>query len=269
MTKKNVPAVIRHEEVMVFGAPILVAVLENGEKYVSVTHICDAIGINSAGQREKIDSDANLSTAATDISLRGVDGRARTTIMIPLDKMSGWLFGINANRVKPEIKPALIKYQTEAYAVLDAWFRKNARAATDPNDMMAMMQETIQKALAPLQVQLEAVVIDNKTMKPKVEAYDSITDDGSKFLLTNVAREVGVPRHELTKLLVEGGVLEPTTHTGQNRFLPTDYATESGLTGQKIGNWGIPLLQNYYFTAKGRSLCERLAHDWKSQQKAA
>ena len=77
---------------------------------------------------------------------------------------------------------------------------ENARAAQDPGDMMAMMRETIQKALAPLQVQLEAVVIDNKTMKPKVEAYDTLTAQGQQFMLTNVAHELGVKRNVLTNV---------------------------------------------------------------------
>ncbi|WP_338670206.1 phage antirepressor N-terminal domain-containing protein [Pseudodesulfovibrio methanolicus] len=254
---------------MVFGAPILVAVLENGEKYVSPRHICEAIGVSWTGQSRKIKEDEVLSACCEDIVTVVRNGANRQMTMLHIDKMSGWLFGINANRVKPEIKPALVKYQTEAFAVLDAWFRKNARAATDPTDMMAMMQETIQKALAPLQVQLEAVVIDNKAMKPKVEAYDSITEEGQKFLLTNVAREVGVGRKALIALLVDGGVLETSNVYGENRSLPTDYAKNTGLTTDYHNPVGTVNPHSFYLTAKGRSLCERLAYDWKAQQQKA
>lgn len=45
---------------------------------------------------------------------------------IPLDYLNGWLFGINANRVKPEIRDRLIRYQTECYRVLADAFREGS-----------------------------------------------------------------------------------------------------------------------------------------------
>lgn len=45
-------------------------------------------------------------------------------LCLPLDYLNGWLFGINANRVKPEVKDALLRYQRDVYCVLaDAFLR--------------------------------------------------------------------------------------------------------------------------------------------------
>ncbi len=48
-------------------------------------------------------------------------------IMLPIEKLSGWLFMITPNKCKPAVRPALSKYHEEAFAVLDAWFRKGYR----------------------------------------------------------------------------------------------------------------------------------------------
>lgn len=46
------------------------------------------------------------------------DGKKREMTCLPLDMLNGWLFGIDANRVKPEIKDKVIAYQRECFKVL-------------------------------------------------------------------------------------------------------------------------------------------------------
>lgn len=49
-------------------------------------------------------------------------------VCLPLHYLNGWLFGIDANRVKPELKEKLIRYQKECYEVLwDYWKTGTAR----------------------------------------------------------------------------------------------------------------------------------------------
>lgn len=44
---------------------------------------------------------------------------------LPLDYLNGWLFGVNANRVKEGIRDNLIRYQRECYRVLaDAFYHQ-------------------------------------------------------------------------------------------------------------------------------------------------
>ena len=48
-----------------------------------------------------------------------------------LDMHNGWLFGIDANRVKPELRATVIAYQRECYRVLAAHFHGKAQAQTE------------------------------------------------------------------------------------------------------------------------------------------
>jgi len=41
----------------------------------------------------------------------GVGGGRQEMLALPLDYVSGFLFGINADRVKPEVRDRLIHYQ--------------------------------------------------------------------------------------------------------------------------------------------------------------
>ena len=79
--------------------------------------ICDRLGINFDAQRWRINRDAILSDEAmpvvvTTIDIKPSSRRPRTSKMIalPLDMIGGFLFGINASRVKPEMKERLIRY---------------------------------------------------------------------------------------------------------------------------------------------------------------
>lgn len=127
-------AIIRHEEVEVLGSKILVAVTADGE-FVSPRHMCEAVGLAWPRQYQKIKDDEVLGSVVTQMGTTAADGKTYKNVMLPLSMISGWLFKINPNRVAPEVKQELIKYQTEAYAVLDAWLCKNARAEVDPEKM--------------------------------------------------------------------------------------------------------------------------------------
>jgi hypothetical protein len=41
---------------------------------------------------------------------------------LPLSKLNGWLFSINPNKVKPEVKEKLIEYKKECFNVLNNYF---------------------------------------------------------------------------------------------------------------------------------------------------
>jgi hypothetical protein len=41
------------------------------------------------------------------------NGGLQEMLMLPVNFLNGWLFGIDSNRVKPEIRDRLIAYQTE------------------------------------------------------------------------------------------------------------------------------------------------------------
>lgn len=104
----------------------LIAVLINREPYVPVRPICDYLGVSWAGQRERMLRDAVLSEVVSTVRVTRTEGErevSRELLCLPLKYLNGWLFGINANRVKPELKEKLTQYQRECYDILAQAFQ--------------------------------------------------------------------------------------------------------------------------------------------------
>lgn len=102
----------------------LVAVLaDNGQVYVPLRPISDYLGLSWSGQYERINRDPVLSDEVRSVRVTRTQDQPRDMTCLPLDYLNGWLFGINANRVRKEIKDRLIRYQRECYRILASAFR--------------------------------------------------------------------------------------------------------------------------------------------------
>ena len=110
---------------------------------VAMKPICESIGIDWTAQFRRIQRHPVMATciAMTAIQMPGDDQR-REVATLPLDMLNGWLFGVEASRVKPEIRERLIEYQRECFKVLhDYWMKghaTNPRAASCIKDSYAL-----------------------------------------------------------------------------------------------------------------------------------
>jgi len=105
-----------------FGSDNLDVVL-NGTQWVSITPICDAIGLASHRQRERLQSDETYQSKLIKVK---TNGGMQDVFCIPLSKLNGWLFSINPNKVKPEVRQKLIDYKNECFDVLYRHFNPKA-----------------------------------------------------------------------------------------------------------------------------------------------
>jgi hypothetical protein len=88
-----------------------------GKMWVSVRHVCEALGIDFSWQRQKILSNELFSCG--DIPTTGSDGKRYEMFCIQSDQAHLWVAGISAQKIKdPEKKKAFIEYQKECCSVL-------------------------------------------------------------------------------------------------------------------------------------------------------
>ncbi len=91
---------------------------DDGQVLVSVRPICTSIGLDWSSQRHRLLRNPVLSATMVMMTMVAGDGRNRAVVCLPLDLISGWLFGVDVNRVKPELRDRLIAYQRECHRVL-------------------------------------------------------------------------------------------------------------------------------------------------------
>ena len=87
-----------------------------GQPYVPMKPIVEGMGLTWQSQFEKIKQ--RFKSTITEIVIVAADGKERNMICLALRKLAGWLHTISPNKVKPEIRDKVIKYQEECDDVL-------------------------------------------------------------------------------------------------------------------------------------------------------
>lgn len=109
-----------------FRGATLVALERPDGIFVAINPICDAIGVDSRNQRERIERDEVLNDGA-DVMPMPTSGGVQESFCLRVDLVNGWLLGIDASRVRPEAKEPLLAYKRECHAVLFEHFYQRVR----------------------------------------------------------------------------------------------------------------------------------------------
>ncbi|WP_033134612.1 phage antirepressor N-terminal domain-containing protein [Acinetobacter sp. MN12] len=104
----------------------LYLVEHNGQPYTPLRQIVQGMGLDWASQFTKIKQ--KFSTCVVEITMQIIgDDQSRSHTCIPVRKLPAWLYSVNPNKVKPEIRDSVIMYQNECDDVLwDYWTKGKA-----------------------------------------------------------------------------------------------------------------------------------------------
>ncbi len=127
---------------------------QDGEEWVSVVSICSGMGLHiQAQQRKLLKKKKKFNPILKDVI--GQDGKKREAYCIPVKKVPGWLFTIDPERVKPEVKPAVELYQEKCFDVLyDYWHEKNRQ---DERELSGTPTDRLCRGVEPKQQPLPAL----------------------------------------------------------------------------------------------------------------
>ncbi len=172
--------------------------------FVPIRPICDFLGVAWTAQRQRILRDPVLSAELRPVivTITGT-GQQVDTLCLPLDYLSGWLFGINATRVNPEAKDRLIRYQRECYKVLAEAFQEG-RLTTDPvlDDLLQGNSDAVQaykmlQALVKLarnqvllEGQIQAHTSDLAQHKQRLEDIEATLGDAGRLATPDQASQI-------------------------------------------------------------------------------
>ncbi|MFU2098269.1 phage antirepressor N-terminal domain-containing protein [Mannheimia haemolytica] len=102
--------------------------------YTAVKPIVEAMGLDWGGQQQKLSKSGDKFNCR-DISMVAKDGKIRQMLCMPIKKLNGWLFSINPEKVRSDLKEKVIRYQEECFeALYNYWHFGKAERKTSVDD---------------------------------------------------------------------------------------------------------------------------------------
>ena len=128
----------------------LLATIVDGTPHIAMKPICENIGIAWNSQLERIKRHPVLNDGMRIISTPS-NGGIQDMVMLPLNMINGWLFGVDSNRIKKtDVKNKVIEYQRECFDVLANHFLPKRNALVALPKLTPKQQRHIQKRVRTL-----------------------------------------------------------------------------------------------------------------------
>ena len=188
---------IQERSVDFHGDEILTTLVENeGTKqiYVPLRPICKYLGLSWPGQFERINRDPVLQQEARTVRVTRTNLAGDPEVLcLPLDFLNGWLFGVNANRVKPALRNKIIQYQRDCYRILAQTFQTDelVSPSEEPNapTSLATLQQIREMGLAIARMAEQQIEIEQKL---------NTRLDRAATVVGNINRRLSVVEHRLS-----------------------------------------------------------------------
>lgn len=160
-----------------FNNQTITAFMHNDTPVVALKPICENMGLQWEAQLKRIKRHPVLNSTMSIMDMVAEDGKNREMICLPLSMLNGWLFGIDSNRVKPEIKDTVIAYQEKCFKVLADHFGMGTpkRITIDTNQARAI-QQAVNRIVKQTGKSHQTVYHDLKTVF-NVAKYDELTPE--------------------------------------------------------------------------------------------
>lgn len=121
MTTISILEAVNTSAVQFHGQQIITAMVA-GVAYVAMKPIVENLGMSWSTQLRKLQSQKDkYGYAHMNMPFKG---GIQEMLCLPLKKLNGWLFSINPERVRADIKDKLIQYQEECFSVLHEYWTK-------------------------------------------------------------------------------------------------------------------------------------------------
>ncbi|EHI4640183.1 hypothetical protein J9Z42_000615 [Salmonella enterica] len=109
-----------------FNGQQIITAMAAGVAYVAMKPIVENLGMSWSTQQTKLMKQLQKFNCVH-MNMVAADGKLRKLLCLPLKKLNGWLFSINPEKVRADIRDKLIQYQEECFTVLhDYWTKGKA-----------------------------------------------------------------------------------------------------------------------------------------------
>ncbi len=128
---------VREAQVEFYGDLLVAAQLADETILVPLRPLCVYLGVDWSSQAKRLRRDPVLGPAVRSVVIMTTDRGERAMLSVPLPLLPGWLFGIQASRVRAELRDKIVRYQRECFEVLWNAFKGEVvpTAAPPPADL--------------------------------------------------------------------------------------------------------------------------------------
>lgn len=215
MSESTALTIVAQRDVDFYGDELAAVRTAAGDIYVSLRHMCDALGIDSTGQRQRIQRHAVLERGLMVCNLQTSKGE-RESYVLRLELMPLWLTGIRASAVREEIRPKIERFQTEAARVLWHAFEHGELSLDESfDDLLAHGGEAVE-AYQMLQAMLK-LARNQIVLQAQVRTHEQRLD-AIEATLGNAARQIDAAQASRLSQAVKTVALALGQRSGRNEF---------------------------------------------------
>lgn len=222
----------RHISTVDFHGHPLTVITTSGQKLVAMKPICEGIGLQWEAQLKRIKRHPIMLEGMSIMDTPSAGG-TQAMVCLPLSMLNGWLFGVEASRVRPEIRDTLLMYQRECFAVLAAYWQEgeavNPRKRQPkalPNGLTLEQQDAI-KGLVKARVE---ALPEDKRAKGAITLWSALK---SRFGCTYKKIETELYAEAVSlvaRVELEGEYIEREDYPSQRVLISRDYLGRKQVT---------------------------------------
>ena len=232
MTERAI-LVIKQQEVDFYGDDLTAIQGSDGNIYAGLRQMCQSLGLDTQGQRQRIDRTTVLHDGLMVCKLHTTQGE-REAHVLRVDLVPLWLSGIRTSAVSDDVRPKLERFQREAAKVLWEAFQQgrltadldfDALLAQDTPEAQAYKMAQAVLQLARNQLLMRAQIADHEQ---RLEAIESHLGDTGRNVTPDQASQISQA--------VKTVALALGHKTGRNEFgaVYGELYRKFGITGYKL-----------------------------------
>ena len=124
--------ILEHQQVRFYDDELTAVRGNDGQIYVAINQMCNALGIDAQGQRRRIGNHSVLADGLKGVDDLSTPGGIQSSYVLRVDLIPLWLSGIRTKTVKPEAQPKIERFQKEAAKALWEAFQDGRLTVNNP-----------------------------------------------------------------------------------------------------------------------------------------
>lgn len=162
----------------------LQVVADDREQLVAVKPVCEILGVDYPGQFTKLKEHPVYGSTIGLCPTVGSDGKEREMVCIPLRFFSGWLFSINPDNVKEEVREKLIEYQLKCNDILYDYFFSRVDFSQKKEKIVTKAKEVCDEKAEQLRIaKSEMKVAENELNKALAMTFEDWQADRQQLTI--------------------------------------------------------------------------------------